>query len=380
MIYFEIDEFIQYIRCEHQTFLENNFTGYIPTLEEIVDKTIEYCNAADQPNDNHVYLLTFPSGKQYAGQTVSYVNRMSKYKNNIGSNDHLSNALAKYGFDNIDVKHKEIPAICTDLIEIFMIQKYDLTNRNNGYNKQSGGKNGYEMTDEIKSKLRASMIGKSRTEESKIRQSISMLGVKNHNYGKPKSDYVKAKLSAANSGENNYNWGGNISTEHKTKISISMLGVKNPQFGKPLTDEHKIKIKTANTGEKNHNFGKHLSYDVKLKISAAKTGIPLNQEHRNKISVVQTGEKNHREKPVVVEGRIYSYAKEASRIEFPNFNEKYISTFIRTHPESKDIFYISNEFYNHVKTNMISNITRKMNADFACNYMKLSALNNCVSL
>lgn len=63
--------------------------------------------------------------------------------------------------------------------------------------------------------------------------------------------------------------------------------------GKHLSKEHRAKIGAAERGENHHYFGKHFSEEHKAKISAAHRGKQFSKEHKAKISVALRGEKNH---------------------------------------------------------------------------------------
>jgi hypothetical protein len=53
------------------------FTGTTPSLREVCDVAMDYCNANKLPLDDNVYLMTAPNGKQYAGQTANWVDLSS---------------------------------------------------------------------------------------------------------------------------------------------------------------------------------------------------------------------------------------------------------------------------------------------------------------
>ena len=59
--------------------------------------------------------------------------------------------------------------------------------------------------------------------------------------------------------------------------------------GSKHTEETKKKISEANKGKNNPNYGKHLTEDTKEKISKAKKGKPLSEEHKQKLSEVKKG-------------------------------------------------------------------------------------------
>lgn len=131
----------------------------------------------------------------------------------IGSGKLIKRAIQKYGFDNFS---NEIISIChsqkeLDVMEINMIQKFNSTNKEIGYNITHGGQGG-----NITSSL-------------------------------PKEDYEKmiARMSVNNSGKNNPNYGNG------NKIRGDKNPAKRPDVRK--------KISEAVSGEKNGNYGRRYS-------------------------------------------------------------------------------------------------------------------------
>ena len=164
-----------------------------------------------------IYLQRFPSGKLYAGQTINYMKRMSKYKHNGGSNPHHTAALKKYGFDSVYTIRCNCPMYLMDAIETFLIEFYDLTNRNNGYNKNSGGRKYWKHSLETRSKIRQARAKQVFTQEMREHKRLSFLGDKNINFGK--------------TGEKHHSFGKKDPIEVRTKKSTSKKGEKNPMFG-----------------------------------------------------------------------------------------------------------------------------------------------------
>jgi hypothetical protein len=255
----------------------------------------------------------------------------------------MTNALKKHGFLNIEINYVPVSEVCASVIEIFMIWFYDLTDKNNGYNKTSGGKSGWIITEELRERLSAAKIGSN-----------------NPNFGKPRSVDTKVKIGYANSGENHWTYGKPLSDDHKTKLSAALSGEKHPQYGKPHSDEMKMRISKAQMGERNHNFGKPKCTETKIKMSRSLLGVSKSYEHRMAMSASKMGGKNIKARTVVVDGEIYGSTSEAIREAFPTRSYNYICIFIRKHPDSDRMFYISKEFYMYCKENGIENVTRTM--------------------
>ncbi|MBE9592014.1 MAG: hypothetical protein IMF19_00895 [Proteobacteria bacterium] len=84
------------------------------------------------------------------------------------------------------------------------------------------------------------------------------------NIGRHHTEETKAKIGAGNKGK--------IVSE-KTKALMSVAHKCNTcTLGHTLTVEHKAKISLANSGKKNHNFGKHRTEETRAKMSAAQKG------------------------------------------------------------------------------------------------------------
>jgi hypothetical protein len=91
--------------------------------------------------------------------------------------------------------------------------------------------------------------GAIKTLETKAKLSAANKGKNNHNYGKTHSPETREKQSAALKGENHYFYGKTHSQETKEKISASSKG-------KIISPETKAKISAANKGKNNPNYGK----------------------------------------------------------------------------------------------------------------------------
>ena len=76
-----------------------------------------------------------------------------------------------------------------------------------------------------------------------------------------------------------------VSEETKNKISISRSGENNPNFGKQISEEHKNKLLNSWKGRKH-------TQESKLKMSESKKGKSFTEEHRKKLSECKKGE-NH---------------------------------------------------------------------------------------
>jgi len=205
----------------------------------------------------YVYMHIAPNNKKYVGITKQ--NPTSRWKNGYGytSSPHFYNAILKYGWDNIEhiilASNLSLENACE--MEKELIAKYNLTNRENGYNECYGGEgtNGYHHTEEFKEKLRNRPISE--------KQKLSI------------SDTVKKRWQ-----EGVYN-----NREHN-----------QIPWNKGLTkDDPRVAKCCRKVGEFNH------SEDAKKRMSESHKGKPA--PNRKQVECVETGV-------------IYNSAKEATNI------------------------------------------------------------------
>lgn len=135
-----------------------------------------------------VYAHTTPSGKVYIGITSK--EPACRWKNGRGyaNNRHFTNAIIKYGWENISHKILEFNLSKDEAVEkeIYYIRHYKAMSPNYGYNLTSGG-GGIES-------FRFS-------EESRKNLSLKMSGEGNPFYGKKHSEQTKKRLCEVNRGK-----------------------------------------------------------------------------------------------------------------------------------------------------------------------------------
>ena len=136
-----------------------------------------------------------PNNKRYVGITSQKPNRRWRNGNGYKENQYFTNAINKYGWNNI----QHIIVRCglsleeALVAEKSLIKHYKSADRKYGYNITTGG----------------DISG------------IPLRGKLNPNYGRQKviSDETKKKISIANRGENNYWYGKHLPITIKTKLS-----------------------------------------------------------------------------------------------------------------------------------------------------------------
>jgi group I intron endonuclease len=173
-----------------------------------------------------VYEAKFPNGKRYIGLTTKPLERRKiEHKHHSkDSNRKFYNAIRKYGWENVVWK---ILTTCSSEEQMrdkekHFIKKFRTLEQEFGYNHREGGDGGRH------------------------------------------DEETKRKISVTNSGENNgmhgkapWNKGKNLSKEHRENLSKSHKGQTPWNKGKvlpktgPRSEEVKAKISKANSGENN---------------------------------------------------------------------------------------------------------------------------------
>lgn len=143
-----------------------------------------------------VYQHLFPNGKSYVGITCQPVKRRWRKGKSYSSNLRLTNAIKKYGWDNIQhiiiadgLSQEEA---CD--IEIKMIAEMKLNDPQNGYNIAPGGEHPVH-SEETKRKIAEKSRGRTHSEEFKKWISKKNSGSNNFMYGKHHKDETKRKIS-----------------------------------------------------------------------------------------------------------------------------------------------------------------------------------------
>jgi hypothetical protein len=129
------------------------------------------------------------------------------------------------------------------------------------------------------------------------------------NYGKPRSEETKRKISEANKGKH-------PSEESRRKMSEAHKGEKHHMFGKHLPEETRRKMSEALRGEKNPMFGKKPSKEHKKKLSESHRGKYHSEETKKKLSELNKGkhhsEETKRKISELKKGNLYNLGKHHS--------------------------------------------------------------------
>lgn len=191
-----------------------------------------------------VYIHIFPNGKVYIGITGRDVEERWRcgegYKGCF-----VYNAIKKYGWNNIKhvILFDGISKEEAENKEIELIELYDATNREKGYNIENGGNSIGKHSEKTKEKISNARKGIKFTEEHILNLSKSHMGKRHLTETKEKmsksrmghyvSDETRKKLSESMKGRE-------ITLEARRKISASLSGRK-PKI--ESIEKRKTKIK-----------------------------------------------------------------------------------------------------------------------------------------
>lgn len=134
-------------------------------------------------NNYIVYKHTTPSNKIYIGITSCDVERRWQKGRNYKSNKYFTNAINKYGWENIkhEILFDNLSKKEAETKEIELIKKYKSNNIKYGYNIENGGNATGKLSEETKRKISLAnkgrhFIGRKHTEEEKQRVSKKLKG------------------------------------------------------------------------------------------------------------------------------------------------------------------------------------------------------------
>ena len=147
-----------------------------------------------------VYEHLFPNGKRYIGITCREPKK--RWKGGYYGythNKYMQNAIKKYGWENIkhNILYKNLSKKQAEEKEIELIAKYNLTNREYGYNIEKGGSGTNRITEETRRILHEKCSGKNNarygvkvSQETREKMRKAKLGKK-----QPESQKLKRRIS-----------------------------------------------------------------------------------------------------------------------------------------------------------------------------------------
>ena len=241
------------------------------------------------------------NGKMYIGQSNNIYRRWKEHKSKYSwytQNNILYKAFQKYGIDNFtfEIIHECDESELNDK-EVYYIQQYNTfikSENSNGYNITLGG-NG--------------MRGFHHTEQSKLKMSNANKGVNNSNYGKPMSDYQKQLRSELFKGRK-------VSDLSKLKMRMAKIGIykgeKHP-LAKQVICNNKLFGCVKDCAEYYN-----VSYNAMLNWLNKKNNIPkyfydLNLRYKDSDVIYEVSSNKYKPKMVVCDGVIYNNVRECAK-------------------------------------------------------------------
>lgn len=231
-----------------------------------------------------VYKHTTPSGKSYIGITMNDPQRRWGHGTNYRTNKYFSNAIKKYGWENIshEVIYQGLTKEEACEKEKELIAKFRTCERDHGYNLTSGGES-YEFPEEVKDRLKGPrLLSEEQREELAKRGRIIA------------EKYLKGRTPTK---------------EQIAKMAESKKGKKQPQW---------VKDKRAKSLKEHYKKVGGLSQEHREKIRNASTGRRHSEEAIRKMRAAQAPYKNSRSRRVrqLLDGKTiaeYCSAREAER-------------------------------------------------------------------
>lgn len=241
-----------------------------------------------------IYKITnMVNGKVIIGQSTSIYERWTAYRSalrrNVEHNSHLQRSWNKYGQINFKF---EIILECQeeklDDEERRLIKEHNSTDRNFGYNLESGGNINKHHSEETKKKMSLSQLGKTLSESTK--QKIGIANTGHYHSEESKQKMSKALKGKVRSEETRRNIIKALTGRHHTEESKQKMS--KAQTGKRLSEDTIRKISLAKTGvvegKNNPMFGKCHSEEAKQRISKANSGRHHTEEDKQKMREAHT--------------------------------------------------------------------------------------------
>lgn len=211
----------------------------------------------------------------YIGCAQNIGSRWNQHKNKLLQNKHHSPQLqrhyAKYGMDDLifEIVESEIYVNKNHLLsrEQMWFGRFEYQNTDIPYfncDKIAGSRLGSKATDETRRKQSEQRKGKKLgpngggykyTTEQSQRRSEQQIGDKNHQWGNHGTIQTNKKKSDSHKG---------LKHSKETIAKLKEINLRS-QDNKKVSEETRSKISIANKGTNNPNFGKHLSEDSKLR-------------------------------------------------------------------------------------------------------------------
>lgn len=196
----------------------------------------------------YIYVIeNLINGKMYVGQTADPISRERAHFSFSSKCPAVSKAVQKYGRENFEFSLLE-KCYSQDVLntrETFWIRELS-TLAPFGYNLKEGGECGGSPSNEVREKIRKSLLGCKSSEETRrkistgLKRSYAASG-KHPNQGRVLSEPHKRKLSASRKGEKHWAYGKKMLRSSVEKMIQSKTGSRV----RPRTEEGKRNISLA---------------------------------------------------------------------------------------------------------------------------------------
>lgn len=253
-----------------------------------------------------IYKITnLSNSKVYVGQSVNLNNRIYTHKYSLENNNHynslLQRAYNKYGQDKFTFEIIEKCDLCDlDEREIYWIAYYKSTNRNYGYNFESGGNENKTIHEETKNKLREAFKGK-------------RLGPDNPMYGRKLTKERVEQIRNMNKGSSDL-----LTEKDVREIKMAIhIGISQNE----LSDMFNIKLSTINKIAKGHNWywvlpqfnNSHEEQYKRAKVKMKETVLKLFEQGLSSPKIVEKTPYTLSEVQRVLKGKVKKITKERYR-------------------------------------------------------------------
>ncbi len=214
-----------------------------------------------------IYVFTFHNGKLFVGQTTNLKRRYITHKSKRNNHRTLvvDKAIKKYRWDNVQKIEMSCSEEYLDWMEQEWIKELDCV-APKGYNLDSGGNLNRHLSELTKNKIgrwskenhKVSDAGRERIRASKLGTHLSKETLKKISGPRP----------------NVISWNKGLSTPKniRQKQSLSKMGSKNANFGKPRDLETIEKIRRSNIETAKKNPRQPLSSKEKRHLSELNSG------------------------------------------------------------------------------------------------------------
>jgi hypothetical protein len=212
-----------------------------------------------------------PNGKRYVGITSKKPQYRWNNGNGYKSNKHFYNAILKYGWDNIEhiIVADKLTKECACAMEQELIEKYDTTNSQKGFNHSIGGESGslgVKYPKEVIQRRLKNRVYMSSWAKGKKFSPEHIEKIRIANTGKKHTEETKRKLSETHKGKTTWISGKTMSDEVRAKESIPILCIETDivYFGmmeaERQTGIHHNNICKCAKGERKTAGGYHWKY------------------------------------------------------------------------------------------------------------------------